>query len=279
MKKVLSFVFCLTIMLCTLSFVGCDKNEPTVYYTLNNQTQIAESINQTETYFYNNIYGSSQLETANTYNSTQLTSIFDGFNGFVAIGTVTDGELKTISFGNRTYELNQLVKIKIADNIYYSDKIIYVEENTIYVNSLALSIELRNNQTFALNNTTATIPVAENQDETPGYSFMYGFTSLNTIEKPENIENVFNINIRSLENINMYIDNLAVNSYVRLIKSYGDGTTEYEFNKSIYHENTFITKTTLNLVEDKTQNFSVTYQVIAGNKNPFTAKLNITYSV
>jgi len=273
MKNLKGLLLSLILFTCTI-FAACGGNPPpdnSLKVQLINAQSAAIDIQETENYFFNNIYESNNLDENLTYDSNMLSMIFTEFSGFIELGTITNGELKTITFGPRTYNVQEEKEIKIGNNIKYKDKVVYVSENKIYANKLVLMIELENETTFKLNSLSCVIPYNE-EKVNAAYNLTYKFGSDNIVDEIN--ENEYNIEINTVEDhLKLYYDYSSSYNRVKIIKSYND-KIEYELIELDYDSDNHVEYLKVNL-DNTNPEYSVTYDFVFGYVNTISLKFNV----
>jgi len=92
MKNFKYLLLSLITIICFSSFTGCDETPPPASgFEFSCNEQIENSVSESMTYFYNNIYTSNLLTNGMTYNFGQLELMYNNFNPYIELGTITNG--------------------------------------------------------------------------------------------------------------------------------------------------------------------------------------------
>ena len=99
MKKLKYLILSLLMIVLVFPLTACDKNPPSEKFKFSQVSE--ESINTAMTdkmnYFYDNIYNSNLLTENMTYNFGQIEIMFDEFDPYVELGTITNGTFSKLS--------------------------------------------------------------------------------------------------------------------------------------------------------------------------------------
>jgi len=261
MKNFKYLLLSLITIICFSSFTGCDETPPPASgFEFSCNEQIENSVSESMTYFYNNIYTSNLLTNGMTYNFGQLELMYNNFNPYIELGTITNGSFDNISFGNHSFTNSEEKSIHIGNACKIKDKVVYTEDNKIYANVFVMYIELRNSSQIKINNVNIDI---ENDNTTTlnYYYFSYFQNSSNTIEFDEN--NNYNINLCSSDPLGLFYI-CPLNDHATIIYTYSDGSFDYVLSMSEYYEPAEVVYVPI-IFTQTNQNYNVHMQVAVGN--------------
>ena len=235
MKKLKYLILSLLMIVLVFPLTACDKNPPSEKFKFSQVSE--ESINTAMTdkmnYFYDNIYNSNLLTENMTYNFGQIEIMFDEFDPYVELGTITNGTFSKLSFGNRVYNTSDEKAIKIGSICEIKDKVLILDDNKVYVNVLVLYIESHNSSALKINDQPCTLK-NNNTEELPFSYFSFFENSENTLSMLD--ETAYHLCLVSDENLGFHYFAM-LNDRVTMIKTYGDNSFDYLISKSIYNQN------------------------------------------
>ena len=278
MKNLKNIVLCL--FLCTFLIVPFSACKNTQIATAQCQLIGAETINTdistSEEYTRANVLN--QLPANHSYNEAQIKALKSGFVGYVFVGNLTKGTLGYISFSNRKYIANKNAKVYVGNNVYFEDKVFYVDQNgRIYVNLLILKIESESGSNVVIGDQTLNLQTQSKTKEAP---FALSFENvINSINKTSTSS--YAIELSNTDPVVLTIDKLSSNSNLYIIKNIYNQTVEYEFNTAEYDSSkfTYVSNLDVGAGLENNQTTTVSYTIATVKYLPINFEANITKSI
>ena len=149
LKKSLSILSVLVILIMSVFVLSACGKDAKFEVSRDVKTNTDAVINNLVENVYNN---TTDLGTKTTYSAAEVQEKIDGFTYYVELGTMSNiDDVKSISFGNLTFNADQTFNLSIGNSNQLLDKIFYVQDNKLYVAAPVVAFEAVENAKIKIN--------------------------------------------------------------------------------------------------------------------------------